>query len=331
MFSFTIMTKNFSKLLTPPDKNLFYSRNDATDVRMGEIVIHEKKNYPSQIDIGIIGVPDDEGVRRNLGRVGAKQAPTAIRTALYKYTPFSFFTKKLISQLSIVDFGDVKIGKTLENTHNNLQNIVEELLSKNIFPIILGGGHDIAYPNFSALSQTSNKIGIINIDSHLDFRKPNPQRNSGTSFHEILKNHSQKISPKNFVELGIQSFVNSSQHIKELQKTGATIIPFSTIQKNGIETSIKKAYTIATKNANNLYVSFDIDSVKNSDAPGVSASLPTGLTAEEILTTAFFVGKKRKTKLIDIVEMNPNHDIDNKTAKLSASIIMYFLAGFLER
>ena len=69
----------------------------------------------------------------------------------------------------------------------------------------------------------------------------------------------------------------------------------------------------------------------SADAPGVSASLPTGLTAEEFLTAALFAGKRRKTKLIDIVELNPKYDVDGKTAKLAAIAIMYFLTGVANR
>ncbi|HAP34732.1 MAG TPA: arginase, partial [Bacteroidetes bacterium] len=91
------------------------------------------------------------------------------------------------------------------------------------------------------------------------------------------------------------------------------------------------AYELATSSSDSLYISFDLDAVHSTDAPGVSASLPTGLTAEEFLTAALFAGKRRKTKLIDIVEMNPKYDVDGRTAKLAALAMMYFLTGVANR
>jgi formiminoglutamase len=91
------------------------------------------------------------------------------------------------------------------------------------------------------------------------------------------------------------------------------------------------SYELATTSTDSLYISFDIDAVHSSDAPGVSAPLPTGMTAEEFLTAALFAGKRRKTKMIDIVEVNPKYDVDGRTARLASLAIMYFLTGVANR
>ena len=95
---------------TRPREEVFFSRNDKNDPRLGQIVAREEKAYDAA-DIVILGCPQDEGVRRNQGREGAALAPFAIRQQFYRLTTFNVKRK-------IFDLGDIKIGSTLEATHD---------------------------------------------------------------------------------------------------------------------------------------------------------------------------------------------------------------------
>lgn len=320
-----------SKHTVPPDESLFFSRHDSTDLRMGDIVQRGDKNFSDAVRVCLIGVPTDEGVKRNGGRVGAKDGPDAIRTELYKRTPFVIGKDTSPSELPVFDLGNIKPGKTLEETHDKLTETVREVIALGIVPIVLGGGHDIAYPNFCGLTEGKKSVGVINIDTHLDYRKPSPKRTSGTSFRQMLDQTNSPLHAMNFVEVGIQSFANSRNHYSELVERGATIFTLRDVRDEGITKVLELSYELATTGNDSLYISFDLDAVHSADAPGVSSSLPTGLTAEEFLTAALFAGKRRKTKLIDIVELNPKYDSDGRTAKLASLAIMYFLTGFVNR
>ncbi len=317
--------------LDPPDESLFFSRKDDSDPRMGDLVLRGEKNFSDEITIGIVGVPTDEGVKRNGGRVGAKEGPDAIRAEFYKRTPFVLGKERSPSSIPIFDFGNVKIGKSLEETHSRLTDTVQTLVGAGIIPIVLGGGHDIAYPNFLGFSAKKKNVGVINIDTHLDFRKPIPKRNSGTSFRQMLDHPASALNAMNLVEVGIQSFANAADHYSELVERGATVFSLRDVRSEGITKTLDLAYELAAASIDSLYVSFDMDVVHSADAPGVSAPLPTGFTAEEFLTAALFAGKRRKTKLIDIVEVNPKYDVDSRTSKLAALAMMYFLTGFANR
>jgi formimidoylglutamase len=319
------------KHIVPPSSALFYSRNDPTDLRLGDTVLRGERQFSDEVKVCILGVPTDEGVKRNEGRTGAKDGPEAIRTELYKRTPFVIGKQKSPSEIVLFDLGDIKIGKTLEETHDRLAETVRALCSLNVIPVVLGGGHDIAYPDFVGFSEGKRNVGVINIDAHLDFRKPVPKRNSGTSFRQMLDHHRSPLNAMNFVEVGIQSFANSRDHYTELIDRGATVFSLRDVREDGITKILELSYELATTGNEALYISFDLDAVHSTDAPGVSASLPTGLTAEEFLTAALFAGKRRKTKIIDIVEMNPKYDVDGRTAKLAALTIMYFLTGLANR
>ncbi len=316
-------------ILIEPAPELFYSRHDYEDTRMGDLVIRKMEGYVPEVRVGILGCPQDEGVRRNKGRIGAHAAPTEIRRALYKLTPFSLDAD--ISTLRIFDFGDVRQGLTLEETHDNLAYCVETILSCGITPIVLGGGHDVAYADFLGLSQAVDSVGVVNIDAHLDYRKPLPERHSGSPFRQMLDDESNKLQAGNLVEFGIQPFANSLMHYAELVQRGVTIMTLEHIAQHGAQALFAEALTIAARATERIMVSVDMDAVRSGDAPGVSAPSPLGFHAEEVCHLALAAGQHSKVSLLDVVEVNPMYDRDGQTAKLAAVVIMHFLLGLVRR
>jgi hypothetical protein len=130
---------------TRPDNELFFTRNDSNDPRMGEIVASDPERYGSAA-IVILGCPQDEGVRRRDGRVGAADAPRAIREQFYKLTTNGV-------RQNIFDLGDVTLGTTLEETHDTMTAVVTQLLKDGKRLIVLGGGNDISYADGVAVAE----------------------------------------------------------------------------------------------------------------------------------------------------------------------------------
>src|SRR5205085_1304444 len=93
----------------------------------------------------IVGFPQDEGVRRNAGRVGAALAPAEIRRWLGKLTPFDPVSETNLTQLPPLDAGNVRISGTLEETQKALGEVVAGIMETNAVPIVLGGGHETTY------------------------------------------------------------------------------------------------------------------------------------------------------------------------------------------
>src|SRR5437868_711033 len=178
------------------ERGLFFGRGDKNDPRLGEIVDSDPAQYESA-DIVILGCPQDEGVRRNNGRVGAAKAPDAIREQFYKLTPFNIKRK-------VFDLGNVRIGGTLEETHETQFSVVTQLLRDGKRIIVLGGGNDISYPDGAAMAEVFSPgwwIGV-NVDSHLDVRIAD-ERNSGTPYRQLLEE--KHLLPTYFYEVGFQS------------------------------------------------------------------------------------------------------------------------------
>lgn len=294
---------------TRPRPDLFFQKNDCNDVRLGEIVTRSINEYAAA-EIVILGCPQDDGVARNNGRIGAALAPDAIRAQFYKLTNFGIFVK-------IFDLGDTIIKKTLEETHDFHAQIVEQILRDDKRLIILGGGNDISYADGAAMS---NIFGVenwlaFNFDAHFDVRTDFP-RNSGTPYRQLLDE--KLLKPSNFSEIGFQPPANSPIYFEYLNNLGVTMISFEEFKDstNRIPEIIETK--IAGLNSTAIFFGFDVDAVRASDAPGVSAPNPIGLSGEDLINLAEFAGKLIQTKIVEFTEVNPNFDIDRRTAKLVA-------------
>jgi len=308
-------------LTSRPSADVFYSRNDPNDSRLGEIVSNDPNDYAA-CEIVILGCPQDEGVRRNNGRVGAAEAPKAIRQQFYRLTPFNI-KKKLF------DIGDVLIGGTLEETHETHLAVVKQILLDGKQLIVLGGGNDISYPDGRAMSEVfgPEKWLGINVDSHLDVRIAE-ERNSGTPYRQLLEEG--HLLPTYFYEVAYQTHFASPSYYKYLRDLGVNRISLEILRSREqadmeLKENIRQRF-IGQSASLNTFFGFDIDAIRSSDAPGSSTPSPLGLRAGEFITLVKYAASLANTKLIEFSEMNPKYDIDNTTAKLVAIAMHRFIS-----
>jgi formiminoglutamase len=293
------------------------------DPRLADIIQTPTEKQLDSADVVIFGVPTDEGIIRNGGRPGAALAPDEIRKYLHKLTPFSDEVSTLES-LSIVDLGNVS-ATTLEEMHGNARELTTRLITGGKIVIALGGGHDVTYPLAAGFSKAMSGTpwSLVNVDAHLDVRpKKNGLHHSGSSFRLLIEEG--HLPGDRFTELGIQSFAFSREHYEWAMDQGASIMLYDDVSN----VVVASAATLASEQQMH-YLSFDIDCVRSSDAPGCSAPSPIGLTAYEACAIARIAGTHRTT-MFDIVEVSPPHDIDSRTSRLAARMIAYFLAGIAE-
>lgn len=305
-----------------PDTDLFFTRNDINDPRMGEIVSCNEMDYEAA-DIVILGCPQDEGVRRNNGRVGAAAAPDAIREQFYRLTTFNIKKK-------VFDLGNIKIGGTFEEIHNVHLAIVKQVLADGKRLIVLGGGNDISYPDGRAMAEVFGPewwIGV-SVDSHLDVRIAD-QPNSGTPYRQLLEE--KLLLPTYFYEVGYQTHFCSPVYYEYIRDLGVHRISLELLRSRD-EADIELKEKIRLKFINhseslNTFFGFDLDAVRSADAPGTSAPSPLGLRAGEFITLVKYAASLANTKIIEFSEVNPTYDIDNRTTKLVAIGMHRFCSG----
>lgn len=315
--------------LVPASADLFFSRNDPNDPRFGDIVGRDASAITADVRVAIVGVPQDAGVDRNGGRIGAAEAPDAIRRWLYRLTTFDVETGRALGAGTIVDAGNIRCDEELEGIHERLAQVVTELRRAGIVPVVLGGGHDITYATMTGAAAADGPLGAINLDAHLDVRPAAPLRNSGTPFRMLIEEGSLRAD--RFVEIGIQAFANAAEHVRWLLGKGGRIVTLDECRARGVTRVLATAWQSASADGVPVYASIDIDGVRAADAPGVSAAMPDGFSAEELLFAARQLGGRSATVGVDIVEVNPRYDRDGITAKLAAHAAARFIAAVVGR
>lgn len=307
-----------------PTKQIWTGRFDDEDGELGlrwhqvvDVQNLAQSTYRKSKSIAILGFCSDEGVRRNKGRVGARNAPNEIRKSLANlpYNPHQ--------QKELIDFGNILLeDHNLEKARSEQIEFITQLLTNNYFPIILGGGHETALGNYLALSRQEKRIGILNIDAHFDLRIPVEQSTSGTPFFEMAQFCQENNREFQYSVVGIQPNGNTEALFQRAKELNVQTILAEQIHADLPNTLHCIENYISEFDA--LYLSIDLDVLDGAFAPGVSAPSVDGLTSHEMKTILKMIHQSGKVKLVDIVELNPELDQDNRTAKLAANLIQIF-------
>lgn len=300
------------------DKNLWTGRIDTEDGELG-LRIHQIINeFSDQGNSTVfLGFCTEEGVQRNKGRLGAKEAPNAIRKMVANL-PVHFTNHQ------IYDAGNIVVDSDLEEARKLQEEKITMIFNHNNFPIVLGGGHETALGNYlSFIKKYPTKSLVINLDAHFDLRTPNPQSSSGTPFYEMQKFATANKFDFNYLAIGIQELGNTKALFQRAENLKVNYILADELHANF--NRILEELKEALHHFDSIYLSLDMDVFDVAYAPGVSAPTINGLTPFQIKYILKLLKNSGKVKIIDVVEMNPTYDRDQQTAKLAAQMIYEFL------
>jgi formiminoglutamase len=306
---------------TPTPTQLFFTKNDPDDIRLGEIFksIQSSDSIPEN-SYAISGYPDDEGIRLNGGRIGAAAGPSSIRQFLYKMTPLS-------TDCSFYDIGDLTTAPDLKTRHQIAQQNIFELQSRGINTISFGGGHDYGYPDASgflkAFIHKKQRPVVLNFDAHLDVRPTTNGLTSGTPFFRLLNEFEGQFD---FAEIGIQPQCNSLLHREWALQKKSHIFDLKDLQNNeGLVGLLQHSFFKSIQPETPVFISFDIDSLTSTEAPGCSQSWVTGLKTQNYLDFFRKFSKTCKVKGLGLYEVSPSLDFAGQTSKTAALIAYNYL------
>jgi formiminoglutamase len=272
----------------------------------------KKRQEPT---IALLGYAVDAGVIRNGGRSGAKDGPDSIRKMLGP------LANHLHETALVYDYGNIVVeDDNIDAAQLLMRDTIYTCLQEHHLPVILGGGHDAAYPHFLGvqkyLETTGQTVGIINFDAHFDLRPIiDGKGHSGSPFFQIANQFSNSF---NYLVLGIQKASNP----KTLFETASSLHCNFNIAHWDL---VKKCITNFIGSVDKVYVSIDLDGFSSAYAPGVSAPSPLGFTPEIVWKALDVIIQSNKLLSVDIVELNPAYDKDNATARLAARCVEYIV------
>ena len=314
--------------IAPPD-----AIHRLDDPRLGECVTFWREGMP-KLRPGqpvLVGFPQDEGVRRNRGRPGAADAPSAIRHWLYRLTRWDAARGTDLDTLDLLDVGNLRVIGDLEESQDALAEVIAALLMAGAVPIVLGGGHETAYGHYLGYVRAGRETAILNLDAHLDVRPLLEGRgHSGSPFRQALEHPTQPLRGDRYVVLGAQPFAVSRDHQNYLQEKGG-ILRWASELMTGLEETFRHQCERLSADGCPVYVTLDSDVVCQADVPGVSAPNPLGLPGRAVASCAAAAGECPAVSSFDLVEINPSFDRDGQSARWAALVVWHFLRGLFLR
>ncbi|MFC6718936.1 agmatinase family protein [Natrialbaceae archaeon GCM10025810] len=290
----------------------------------------------TDVDAAVLGVPYDGAVSN---RPGTRYGPGAIREASgwwaylseYKGGLTNMQTGKQVNfdDLTVADVGDVPVfPMDLETTAESISAHVATVASQT-FPVMLGGDHYCTFPAFRGFAEGTghDRIGFVQIDAHTDTVSESPV--FGTDFHG---SSTARIADSPYVEfdsvsqIGIRGY-ESPDFFDFADETGLNLFTMRDIEERGIVPVVEAAIEAAAEDTDAVYVSFDIDAVDPSVAPGTGTPVPGGLSSHQALKTMEVLGGHDEVEAVDMMEVAPRYDSTEGTERLAS----YLLVTLLER
>jgi len=267
--------------------------------------------------IGLIGLADDLGVKLNGGRPGAREGPRAFREALARYgvaDPHGWDWPRVFDAGDIIP-AEGETEAALLETHRRVTEATNALLDAGLFPVAIGGGHDLTLPFArAAAGRKTGPLSAVYFDAHLDVR---PTVGSGMAFRKLV----EECGVSALSVHGLNPVANSREHVEWFLKHGGSIEP-----------ALTKPQPIgAFTRPGRVIVSFDLDVLNVAVAPGVSAVQPAGTSIAAVARLVYAAGASESVVCFDIMELCPRFDADSRTAMAAAHLFLTFLFGYARR
>lgn len=294
-----------------PDNEAYFQCVQCVDVNTFQF-------SQKQSSIALLGFCSDEGIRRNEGRVGAKLGPVAIRKQLAKLM--------IHNHKQFIDLGDIHcMDNNLEASQQAFAHIINQCHSNGIRTIAFGGGHEIAWAHFQGLIPHYKNFGIINFDAHFDIRSSaTNESTSGTPFAQIHEYCYQSNIPFHYCCFGIQNSANSATLFKRAKAWNVSYLTAEQIYDTESALQLKFLEKFIS-DLDAIYVTICMDVFAESYAPGVSAPQPLGLTPWQCIPLLKYLTQSGKVVSIDVAELSPPLDENDKTSRLSARLLAEFI------
>lgn len=285
------------------------------------------ESHLENLDIALVGVPYDGAVE---ARSGARQGPRQIRDMSSMMRAIHHVTRINPYELCrIGDVGDVHFKQIFDvaASHDDIRTFYQRLNDADVVPVSAGGDHSITLPILRAIA-ADHPVGLVHIDAHTDCcdEEMNSRYSHGTPFRRAVEEN--LLDPERTIQIGIRGGANSPECWEFGPKHGIRIVYIEEFNALGMEKVIAEARRVVGQGP--TYVSFDIDSIDPSFAPGTGTPEIGGLTSFEAQR---LIRGLRGLNLVgaDVVEVSPPFDSSGITALIGATIMYEILCVVADR
>ncbi len=288
---------------------------------------HRRLEEAGEVEIGIVGVPWDGGTTN---RPGARHGPRQLRDASTMI--------RMINQASglrpfhmarCADLGDAPVNPAdLRDSLQRIERFFAEMRRMGVLPLTAGGDHLISLPILRGIVARNGPVAMIHFDAHTDFFDEyfgGCRYTHGTPFRRAAEEG--LLDPSRTVQIGIRGTSYDGEDVEWARAHGVRIVMIEELFDRGPEDVMAEARAIVGRHP--CYVSFDIDAIDPSQAPGTGTpeigGIPTHMAQRMIRTLAGL-------ELIgaDLVEVSPPFDPSGMTAWVGVSLMFELLCVLAE-
>jgi agmatinase len=303
---------------------LLHAGTHGTFMRLPAFPADAKKLKDKRITAAVLGFPWDAMC---ISRTGTNYGPRAIREASDQFSFYNASTgMDLTEHYHFADCGDVPVvpGSAV-TTMDRAEAMVSQILKGGAMPVTVGGDHSITIACVRAFAKTYKKPGLVLVDTHFDTAL---EVGGETLSHccPITRAVDAGFDPKRIAIVGTGGWMNPKSELAYIKKQGITLYTIEDIWSVGAKAIAKKAAAVASKGADGVYVTYDIDAIDAAYAPGTGVPTPGGMNSREALTMAYELGRMGISGF-DLVEVSPSWDHDGITSRLAVRLILEALAG----
>lgn len=289
---------------------------------------------PEETDIIIYGAPLS---RSAISASGASQYPNAFRKGWQGFQSYNLDEQIDLRSLSVADIGNV----TMHPTDVLLSQVAIEEASEFVaktypksYSCLIGGDHSITACAVRGVKKAfpNHKIGIIQLDTHLDVRNHEEVALTDESpIRQLIE--AGVVEGKHIYNIGLHGFFNAPEIIQFARDQGIHMITLKQMRRDGVSTTIREVLRQLMYDVDRIYVTVDMDVLDITFAQGVPASTPGGMTVYELFDILKLLGENEGVRHIDFVCLDPQRDtLAQATVKTGITTFLQWLTGIqLER
>lgn len=269
---------------------------------------------PGGAEIGVLGVPWDGGTTN---RPGARHGPRAVRDASTMIRPVNGATAAApFHTARIADLGDVAVDPT--DGRATLARIEEAVRAAGVVPLVVGGDHLTSLPVLRALA-ADGPLGMVHFDAHTDLFEGyfgGGALTHGMPFRRAVEEG--LLDPARVIQIGIRGTSYDGHDRAFAREHGVRVVPIEELRDRGPAVVMEEARAVVGDAA--CYLSFDVDAIDPSQAPGTGTPEVGGI---EVFEAQRMVRALEGVDLIgaDLVEVSPPFDVGGLTAWTGASVL----------
>jgi len=268
-----------------------------------------------------VGLPLDIGTSN---RAGSRHGPREIRAESCLLRPFNLGTGAApFESLQVADVGDVAVNSfNLVDSVARIREAYKTLLGHDVIPIGIGGDHTVTYPVLQAICAKHGPVALVHVDAHADVNDTmfGEKISHGTTFRRAFEE--KLISPNLTFQIGLRGTGYSPDDFNWSRSKGFTVVTAEECWDRSLAPLMSKIRNLI--GAHKTYLTFDIDGLDPSVAPGTGTPEIGGLTGRQGLE---IIRGCRGLNLVgaDVVEVSPPYDLSGNTALLGANLLYEML------